>query len=72
MTALRLPLHLLSVFLPHLYLHTPEQSGEALAELVLGHVIPPKGRVYASHVTHDMRNECVERSYGAEGGFIPY
>ena len=37
-------------FLHQLYVHTPEQSGEALAELVLGKVTPPAGRVYASHV----------------------
>jgi len=54
MTALRLPLHLMSLFLPQLYMHTPEQSGAALAELVLGHVIPPEGRVYASHVRNKM------------------
>ena len=50
MTALRLPLRFMSLFRPQLYMHTPEQSGEALAELVLGHVTPPSGRVYASHV----------------------
>jgi hypothetical protein len=50
MTALRLPLRLMSLFLPQLYMNTPEQSGEALAELVLGRVTPPEGRVYASHV----------------------
>lgn len=37
-------------FLHQLYVHTPEQSGEALAELALGKVTPPVGRVYASHV----------------------
>jgi len=37
-------------FLHQLYVHTPEQSGEALAELVLRQVNPPSGRVYASHV----------------------
>ena len=37
-------------FLHQLYMATPEQSGEALAELVLGKVTPPAGRVYASHV----------------------
>jgi len=44
-------LHFVSrFFLPQLYVHTPEQSGEALADLVLGKVTPPTGRVYASHV----------------------
>ena len=37
-------------FLHQLYVHTPEQSGDALADLVLGNVRPPAGRVYASHV----------------------
>jgi len=37
-------------FLHQLYVHTPEQSGDALADLVLGRVTPPSGRVYASHV----------------------
>jgi len=50
MTALRPLLRFVSLFLPQLYMNTPEQSGVALAELVLGHVIPPSGRVYASHV----------------------
>jgi len=37
-------------FLHQLYVHTPEQSGDALADLVLGRVTTPSGRVYASHV----------------------
>ena len=41
-------------FLHQLYVHTPEQSGEALAEVVLGQVTPPPGRVYASHVRGKM------------------
>jgi hypothetical protein len=41
-------------FLHQLYVHTPEQSGEALAELVLGKITPPVGRVYASHVRNKM------------------
>ena len=40
----------MSLILPQLYSSTPEQSGDALAELVLGQVTPPPGRVYASHV----------------------
>jgi len=43
-------LRLMSLFLPQLYSATPEQSGEALADLVLGRITPPPGRVYASQV----------------------
>jgi len=51
MTTLRYPLRLLSsLILPQLYMHTPVQSGEGLAEVILGKVAPPAGRVYASHV----------------------
>jgi len=48
--ALRPVLRFLSLFLSQLYMSTPEQSGDALAQLVLGHVTPPPGNVYASHV----------------------
>jgi NAD(P)-dependent dehydrogenase (short-subunit alcohol dehydrogenase family) len=50
MAAMRPVLRFLSVFLSQLYMSTAEQSGDALAQLVLGQVIPPPGRVYASHV----------------------
>ena len=50
MVALRPVLRFLSLFLSQLYMSTPEQSGDALAQLVLGHVTPPPGNVYASHV----------------------
>ena len=50
MVGLRPVLRLLSVFLSQLYMSTPEQSGDALAQLVLGQVTPPPGKVYASHV----------------------
>ena len=49
-TAVRPVLRLLSLFLPQLYSSTPEQSGDALAQLVLGEIDPPSDRVYASHV----------------------
>jgi len=48
--AMRPVLRFLSLFFPQLYSSTPEQSGEALAELALAEVTPPSGRVYASHV----------------------
>jgi NAD(P)-dependent dehydrogenase (short-subunit alcohol dehydrogenase family) len=48
--AARPVLRFLSLLLPQLYSSTPEQSGEVLAQLVLGQVTPPPGRVYASHV----------------------
>ncbi|HXW82399.1 MAG TPA: SDR family NAD(P)-dependent oxidoreductase [Acidimicrobiales bacterium] len=48
--AARPVLRLMSLFLPQLYSATPEQSGEALADLVLGRITLPPGRVYASHV----------------------
>jgi len=47
-------LRFMSLFLPQLYSATPEQSGDALADLVLGQVTPPSGRVYASHVRGKM------------------
>jgi NAD(P)-dependent dehydrogenase (short-subunit alcohol dehydrogenase family) len=50
MAALRPVLRFLSLFLAQLYMSTPEQSGDALAQLVLGQVTPPPGKVYASHV----------------------
>jgi NAD(P)-dependent dehydrogenase (short-subunit alcohol dehydrogenase family) len=40
----------LSRFKPAFYPGTPERGGEALAQLVLGAVTPPPGRVYASLV----------------------
>jgi hypothetical protein len=43
-------LRFLSLFLSQLYMSTPEQSGDALAQLVLGQVTPPPGKVYASRV----------------------
>ena len=43
-------LRFMSLFLPQLYSSTPEQSGDGLAQLVLGQITPPPGRVYASHV----------------------
>ena len=50
MAALRPVLRFLSLFLSQLYMSTPEQSGDALARLVMGQVTPPPGRVYASRV----------------------
>jgi NAD(P)-dependent dehydrogenase (short-subunit alcohol dehydrogenase family) len=50
LTAARPVFRLFSRVLPQLYMSTPEQSGEALAQLVLGQVTPPSGRVYASLV----------------------
>ena len=43
-------LRFMSLFLSQLYSSTPEQSGNALADLVVGQVTPPSGRVYVSHV----------------------
>ena len=48
--AARPVLRFMSLFVPQLYSSTPEQSGDALAELVLGQITPPSGRVYASQV----------------------
>jgi NAD(P)-dependent dehydrogenase (short-subunit alcohol dehydrogenase family) len=48
--AMRPVLRFMSLFLPQLYSSTPEQSGDALAQLALGQVMPPPGRVYASFV----------------------
>jgi len=48
-------LRFVSFFVLHqLYVHTPEQSGAALADVVLGKVNPPSGKVYASHVRNKM------------------
>jgi len=49
-TVIRPVLRSVSLVLPQLYMATPEQSGDALARLVLGEVTPPSGKVYASHV----------------------
>lgn len=43
-------LHIVSIFRPQFYMGTSQRSGEALAELVLGKITTPKGRVYASLV----------------------
>jgi NAD(P)-dependent dehydrogenase (short-subunit alcohol dehydrogenase family) len=48
--AMRPVLRFMSLFVPQLYSSTPEQSGDALAELALGEVTVPSGRVYASLV----------------------
>ena len=48
--AVRPVLRCVSLVIPQLYSSTPKQSGDALAELVLGKVTPPSGRVYVSHV----------------------
>jgi len=41
---------LVSLFRPQFYPGNPKRSGEALAQLVLGEINPPAGRVYASLV----------------------
>ena len=51
LTLMRPILRFVSFFFLHqLYVHTPEQSGDALADLALGKITPTSGRVYASHV----------------------
>ena len=47
---IRTVLPLLSVFKPQFRSGTPERAGEALAQLTLGEINPPSGRVYASLV----------------------
>jgi len=51
MPAILLPL---SVFKPQFRSGTPERAGEALAQLTLGEVNPPEGRVYASLVRNKL------------------
>jgi hypothetical protein len=41
---------MLGHFRPELHMHTPEESGQALAQLALGTATPPPGHVYASLV----------------------
>ena len=43
-------LGVVSIFKPQFRSGTPERAGEALAQLVLGEINPPAGRVYASLV----------------------
>jgi len=47
-------LRLFSTFRPSLYPGTPERAGEALAQLTLGTVRPPDGRIYASLVRGEL------------------
>ena len=47
-------LRLVSRFRPAFYPGTPERAGEALAQLVLGTVMPPEGRLYASLVRAEL------------------
>ena len=47
---IRIVLPLLSIFKPQFRSGTPERAGEALAQLTLGEVSPPAGRIYASLV----------------------
>lgn len=47
-------LRLGSNFVPMMYPGTPERAGEALADLALGNVVPPEGRVYASLVRAEL------------------
>ena len=51
MPAILLPL---SIFKPQFRSGTPERAGEALAQLTLGEVNPPEGRVYASLVRNKL------------------
>lgn len=50
----RLLFRLLSRFRPSVYPGTPERAGEALAQLALGTVSPPTGRIYASLVRGEL------------------
>jgi len=49
-TVLRPVLRFVSLLIPPLYMHTPQQSGEILTQLALGEAKPPAGKIYASHV----------------------
>jgi len=51
---IRVVLPLLSIFKPQFRSGTPERAGEALAQLTLGEVDPPAGRVYASLVRGEL------------------
>jgi len=51
---IRIVLPLLSTFKPQFRSGTPERAGEALAQLALGEVNPPAGRVYASLVRGEL------------------
>ena len=51
LAVMRPVLRFVSFFVLHqLYVHTPEQSGAALAKLALGEITVPAGKIYASHV----------------------
>jgi hypothetical protein len=50
MRAARPVLRMLGRFRPGLQMHTPEESGQALAQLTLATATPPPGHVYASLV----------------------
>ena len=43
-------LGVVSIIKPQFHSGTPERAGEALAQLTLGEINPPTGRVYASLV----------------------
>ena len=47
---MRIIIPLIGIFKPQFRSGTPERAGEALAQLTLGEINPPKGRVYASLV----------------------
>jgi NAD(P)-dependent dehydrogenase (short-subunit alcohol dehydrogenase family) len=49
-SAIRPLFHMISFIKPAFYMGTAKRSGEALADLALGKVIPPKGKIYASLV----------------------
>lgn len=49
-SAIRPLFHIVSIFKPAFFMGTAKRAGEALAELALGKVVPPKGRIYASLV----------------------
>ena len=41
---------IVSIFVPFLYVGKPERAGNILAELALGKIVPPAGKLYASLV----------------------
>ena len=47
---MRIILPLIAIFRPQFHSGTPERAGEVLAQLTLGEINPPAGRVYASLV----------------------
>ena len=49
-SAIRPLFYVISIFKPAFFMGTAKRSGEALAELALGKVTPPNGKIYASLV----------------------